>query len=290
MKFKFLIDLFGKVNRQHVFSSIFVFGFLVLSVEYIRLHQEFTRVKEMHAESLTLVGQMRQMKFQLTTLDKTLQKLNRFSSKLSMIAQVKEPMQGVRVVQNGFHLSDVPNVIPTFQQGILPLGEKIDLDPMEIRLEDLKVDAQTQLEKYEELEAFYDENKTLLASIPSLLPAKGYIASDFGFRRNPNGTWRMHEGIDVAAYYGNSVIATADGLVEEAGYAAGYGRYVVMDHGFGLKTRYGHASRIWVKAGDFVKRGQKIASVGKTGRARGVHVHYEVLLNQVPLDPKDFIF
>ena len=99
----------------------------------------------------------------------------------------------------------------------------------------------------------------------------------------------MHKGLDVATAHGTPVIAPADGTVLFAGMESGYGKVVVLDHGYGLKTRYGHLSEALVKVGDRIRRGDRIASVGNTGRSTGPHLHYEVRVNGIPENPRKFI-
>lgn len=129
-----------------------------------------------------------------------------------------------------------------------------------------------------------------MLATPSIVPTNGYFSSAFSRSR-----WhpildrpRPHEGIDIAAPTGTPIVAAANGRVTRAGYYNDYGYMVEVDHGFGLTTRYAHASRMLVHAGEVVKRGQKIALVGETGLAVGPHLHYEVLVNGHPANPKKY--
>lgn len=115
-------------------------------------------------------------------------------------------------------------------------------------------------------------------------PSRGVITSRFEFR----GT-RHHHGIDIAAPVGTPITAALDGTVQFAGWLGGYGRLVILDHGDGLTTYYGHASRLLVKVGDRVKRGQLVARVGTTGNVTGPNLHFEMRRNKVPLDPLAFL-
>jgi len=109
-------------------------------------------------------------------------------------------------------------------------------------------------------------------------------------RRSPfTGKRKMHEGVDIASRTGTPVFATADGIVSKAETAAGYGKLVVIDHGYGYKTYYAHNSKIFVKVGQRVKRNERISAVGNTGSSTGSHVHYEVHLNGVPVNPKKYL-
>ena len=153
---------------------------------------------------------------------------------------------------------------------------------------DKKVKAQEQ--EARALKSYFEDQQALLASAPSIWPVRGWVTSDFSVRLDPyTGERVMHEGIDVATGMGTPVRAPADGTVVFAGQEGGYGHVLVLDHGYGLKTRYGHLQRIDVKLGEKVKRGQFIAAVGNTGRSTGPHLHYEVRVNGVADNPRKFI-
>jgi len=131
---------------------------------------------------------------------------------------------------------------------------------------------------------------TELADAPSIWPVEGRVASSFGERQDPiNGEGAFHSGIDIDAPYGTPVRATADGNVTGAVMGAGYGREVELDHGHNLMTLYGHLSAIAVLAGQHVTRGQIIGYVGATGRATGPHLHYEVRVHNVPVNPHKYL-
>jgi murein DD-endopeptidase MepM/ murein hydrolase activator NlpD len=116
------------------------------------------------------------------------------------------------------------------------------------------------------------------------------VTSDFGYRRSPfTLASDFHKGIDIAAAWGTPVAAPADGVVKFAGYKGGYGKMVVIDHGFGVVTKYGHTSEIFVREGDKIKRGSKIALVGNTGHSTGPHLHYEIQSDGLPVDPMQYI-
>lgn len=114
--------------------------------------------------------------------------------------------------------------------------------------------------------------------------------SPFGYRRDPKtGGRRMHNGSDFAGPQGTDIFATADGVVTHAGWQSGYGRLVIVKHAFGIETRYAHTSRILVKKGQRVSRGDHIADMGSTGRSTGTHLHYEVRVNGRPVNPMNYI-
>jgi len=116
------------------------------------------------------------------------------------------------------------------------------------------------------------------------------FTSPFGYRRDPKtGGRRMHNGADFAAGTGTPIYATADGVVTHAGWSSGYGRLVMIEHDFGIETRYAHNSRLHVSVGEKVSRGQRIADMGATGRVTGTHLHYEVRVGGNPVNPMIFI-
>ncbi len=129
-----------------------------------------------------------------------------------------------------------------------------------------------------------------LTSTPSLWPVIGHLTGTFGERMDPfSGEGAFHTGVDISSQYGDAVRATADGMVIEADERSGYGRLVVIDHGFGLTTYYGHLSSFNVTAGQQVRRGDTIGNVGVSGRSTGPHVHYEVRINGAPVNPMRYL-
>jgi murein DD-endopeptidase MepM/ murein hydrolase activator NlpD len=136
-----------------------------------------------------------------------------------------------------------------------------------------------------------DDKRQRLVSMPSIWPAKGWLTSRFGPRVSPfTGRRQVHAGIDIAAASGTSIYAPARGRVSFVGRKGPLGKTVVLDHGFGVKTVYGHTKEIHVSAGQTVERGQEIAAIGSTGRSTGPHLHYVVEVAGKAVDPLDYIF
>ncbi len=127
--------------------------------------------------------------------------------------------------------------------------------------------------------------------IPSIWAHLGKINNEFGFRRNPFGgrTYEFHPGMDIDGERGENVMATASGTVIKASWQGGYGNMVEIDHGNGLTSRYGHLSKIGIEVGDAVTRGQIMGLIGSTGRSTGPHLHYELRLNDKPINPRRFL-
>ncbi len=142
---------------------------------------------------------------------------------------------------------------------------------------------------HDEYELLADK-KAFLSARPTRRPSPGYYTSGFGVRKSPfGGRIKMHEGIDIANAVGTPIKATADGVVVFGGIKAGYGNTVIVDHGYGLETWYGHTRKVLVTPGQKIKRGDEIALLGNTGHSTGPHVHYEVRVHGTPVDPLSYI-
>ncbi len=140
-----------------------------------------------------------------------------------------------------------------------------------------------------EAEVAYRER--LLKIIPSIPPLEGkwWISSRYGWRRSPiSGRREFHRGVDMGGEWGANILATADGRVLAAGWYGGYGKRVVLEHESGYRTVYAHMSRIYVRKGQRVRKGQPIGRIGSTGRSTGMHLHYEVWYDGKPRNPKPF--
>lgn len=140
------------------------------------------------------------------------------------------------------------------------------------------------------MKEIFDARQIKLASTPSSWPVLGSVTDGYGWRSNPfGGGSERHSGLDIAAPFGTAVEATADGIVILASAQAGYGNVVVIDHGYGVTTRYGHLSRVHARVGERVRRGAQVGTVGSTGRSTGPHCHYEVRLHDQPVNPINYI-
>lgn len=127
-------------------------------------------------------------------------------------------------------------------------------------------------------------------TVPSMWPVRGRIMAGFGQRLDPfSGEGAFHSGVDISAPMGTRVESGGDGIVLEAGWDTGYGNAIVVDHGYGMSTKYGHLSKIFVVVGQEVKRGEVIGAVGMTGKATGPHLHYEVIVNETPVNPMKYL-
>jgi len=157
-------------------------------------------------------------------------------------------------------------------------------------LDNLDSDISVHKDEKEELLRLLDRRRSILACTPSVWPTRGWVSSGFGYRMSPfTGEKELHRGLDICGRKGLPIIAPADGVVTDIGTDSGYGKMVIVNHGYGLSTMYAHLEKVYVKKGQAVKRHQEIAQVGDSGRTTGAHLHYEVHLNGVPVNPLRFI-
>jgi len=173
---------------------------------------------------------------------------------------------------------------------LLQRNEEELMKQMRQDLERLDEEASAEGNSLRELEGLLQNKRAQLIHTPSIWPTRGWFTSGFGYRISPfTGLRQMHAGIDISNRVGTPIVAPADGLVTNIGREWGFGKILVISHGFGFTTRYGHLERIEVKIGQKVKRGQKVAEMGSTGRSTGPHLHYEVKLNGVPVNPMKYV-
>lgn len=172
-----------------------------------------------------------------------------------------------------------------------PKGKKgYSLEGLDTTLDNMEGTAKAVVDRLDTIYKLSRGRELFLSSVPSIWPTRGLITSGFGPRRRPiRGGTTFHEGIDIAAPQGTPILATGDGIVTFSGYKHGLGNTIIVDHGYGITTTYGHCSENFVKEGDIVKRGELIGTVGRTGLATGTHLHYQVEVDGIPVDPMRYI-
>ena len=198
-------------------------------------------------------------------------------------------------------LADLPKIDEDTREvgiggDVVPNSETVTDDQTVRRLifdlDKIEREIRLQQSSFEEIEQQLLRRKDLSTHIPSIRPIEGgFMSSGFGYRTHPlTGRWTHHNGIDLVNETGTPVNATSDGRVIFAKRTPGFGKFVIIDHGYGFKTAYGHLSRISVSKGQSVARGDKIGELGESGRTTGPHLHYEVRVNDRPINPIDYIF
>lgn len=223
-------------------------------------------------------------------LDAIAQKVGELQAKLVQLESLSERVSGLAGLK--------PDEVRLEQTKALGAGKGGPYLPMRPGMRDLDqavkaMDEQSSAREdvFTLIESRLFEKKMLSMMVPSSTPVLGPVSSGFGFRSDPfTGRPALHAGLDFPGPVGTPIKAAAGGVVVAAETNASYGNMVMVDHGNGLVTRYGHTSRMLVRSGDLVRRGQVIAEIGSTGRSTGPHLHFEVHVDGVPQDPAKFLF
>lgn len=212
-------------------------------------------------------------------------KLTKFEDKVRLIADIQQTSGSSGLIGiGGIPQNELDLDIPLEEKHntlIREMHEQVDQTNHAAKIQSL--DFTTLIEKLE-------QKRNLLASTPSIRPVDGWITSKFGYRKSPfTGRKEFHSGLDIANKSGTKLIATANGRVSYAAKKMYIGNLIIIDHGFGRVTKYGHLKKIFVKRGQKIKRGDVIGLLGNSGRSTGPHVHYEVRINGTPVNPLKYI-
>jgi murein DD-endopeptidase MepM/ murein hydrolase activator NlpD len=258
------------------------------TIHYFSVAADASENRGLREENLALKGQLKSIRERIEHIGSTLDRVERFDQKLRAITLLSDPQRNLAM---GPTENEPGTQVPASGDNqFTRLATTDNPKALSQRLDKLSAEATRQEQSLQELQAYFQDQKSLLASTPSTWPARGWVTSDFGHRLDPYTADKvMHSGLDIAGPHGKEVNAPSDGTVVFAGLEGGYGNVLVIDHGYGIKTRYGHLASIKVKPGEKVKRGQHIAAMGNTGRSTGPHLHYEVRVNGLPQNPRKFI-
>ena len=279
-----------RLRRAWVVQALVALGVMVvlsgvLVVHYTSVVGEAHENPALRDENLKLKSEIAVIREQLSHVQGTLDRVERFDQKLRAMTLLSDPQRNLAMGPT--EPVAAPGSAET--QFVRSAGQEA---PQALlgRLDKLSAEATRQEQSLQELQAYFSGQKSLLASVPSVWPTRGWVTSDFGSRVDPYTSERvMHAGIDIAGPHGKEIIAPSDGTVVFAGLEGGYGNVVVIDHGYGIKSRFGHLASIKVKPGERVKRGDLIAAMGNTGRSTGPHLHYEVRVNGIAQNPRKVI-
>lgn len=224
-------------------------------------------------------------RFMRENLDVLARKLGEMQAKITQLESLGERVSGLA----GLNSNEVK--AKPAQGGALVSGRSLSMEELQATLADLDLltDRRTDLMTVLESRLFDQKIKNMM--IPTREPIlNAHVGSSFGWRIDPfTGRSALHTGLDFQADTGTSILAAAGGVVVAQEFHPAYGNMIEVDHGNDLITRYAHASKMLVKKGDLIKRGQRIAEVGTTGRSTGPHLHFEVLIQGIPQDPQKFL-
>ena len=224
-------------------------------------------------------------RFMRENLDAMARKVGEMQARLVQLEALGERVSGLAGVNAG----DIK--APPGRGGVLVEGRSLSMEELQATLADLDKLTGQRTDLMTVMESRLFDQKIRKMMVPTQQPVlDGHLGSSFGWRIDPfTGRSALHTGLDFQAESGTTILAAAGGVVVSQEVHPAYGNLVEIDHGNELITRYAHASRVYVKKGDLIRRGQKIAEVGTSGRSTGPHLHFEVLVQGVPQDPQKFL-
>ena len=272
-------------------ATVFVILSAFVIYDYINIKTTFnkqeleSKITDQNDEIITQRRQIQKFADEFNTLKSTLVDLNNFEKKIRIIANIEKPA-------DHDSLFGVGGSVPEDLDSQIPLKEKHNslMREMHSQTRELNLASVNQEKGFESLCKYLENQRNLLSSTPAIRPTKGWISSSFGYRTSPfTGLREFHKGLDIANRKETPIIATGDGTVTFTGSKGFLGKVIVINHGHGMVTRYGHLQKILKKRKENVKRGDTIALMGNSGRGTGPHLHYEVLLNGIPVNPKKYI-
>lgn len=282
----------GKKSSFSLYIKIGLIAFLLLSLltllasnlYFLQYYKENKVLKEYisktevslnekHLEFMSLLNDLESVK-------ENLSRIQQVNAKLSLMANIEE-------VPTATSIGGASQI----ELGTIPLyRQEMASGKIRVFLKELELEAKLEEIEQQEILLAMRENIHILTSLPTVMPAKGFITSNFGIRKSPfTDRQELHKGMDIAAPIGTPIISPGDGVVVRVSTGGSYGNLVEISHGSGLSTLYAHMHKISVKKGQKLKRYDVIGSIGNTGRSTGPHLHYEVRLNGVPTDPRLYI-
>ncbi len=289
-----------------VFAFFLLLGTLMI-FNYWYVMGQISENQDLRTENRRLKQQVQVFQNRMETLENSLERIKTFSARLKVITNLEDrdsliqslneklPDANTNIGKNASSPSAPPSAPP---EALLPKSEHAEAEEL-LRRDSEKLDQRFSLLHHDSLKLeltlqdqyeLLSDQKAFLLALPTRKPTIGYFTSGFGIRKSPyGGRVKMHEGLDIANRPGTPIRATADGIVAFSDGKPGYGQTVIVDHGYGIETWYGHAKRLLVRRGQKIKRGEQVALLGSSGRSTGPHLHYEVRVNGTPVDPLSYL-
>jgi murein DD-endopeptidase MepM/ murein hydrolase activator NlpD len=271
-------------------TSVLTVLILVFLVQYAFMMNKMWELNALRQETKTQKVQIQTFAQSIEEIKQQMNRLKEFDTKLRVITDIGLSKERAQLLGMGGTqepaLEDYINTPAPEKSGF----QKELLHGMQRDLSYLQNEAAQQEVSFQELASAVKNKQSMWASTPSVWPVRGWLTSGFGNRLSPfTGGVMLHNGIDIATRMATPITAPASGIVSYVGYHNGLGKMVKINHGYGIQTLYGHLSNFNVQAGHRVKRGDVIAYVGNTGLSTGPHLHYEVVVNNIPVNPMKYI-
>jgi len=283
----------GRIRRYRVARTwlrrgaaslcVMALAITVLGVDYVRVRVQVTELARLRAETEEQRGQILAYSQQMEDIVGRLERISNLDRKLRVITSLDPasplPLPGIGGIEDTLEPHQLARATRSSRHR-----------RMTEMLGQISEAADAEAGSLEQLIEHLDRESGRLVATPSISPAHGWVTSIFGSRTSPfTGAREFHKGLDIAGRLNTPVVSPADGDVVFAGVRNHLGSAVVLRHGYGIETLYGHLAAIEVKVGDKIKRGQRLGLLGNTGRSTGPHLHYQVQVNGTPVDPRNYI-
>jgi murein DD-endopeptidase MepM/ murein hydrolase activator NlpD len=281
----YMVILLTGLGALLAYSGFIAKDYYILKNKQASTNELKKRVTHQQNEIADQREQIRLFADRINTFKLKLVSLNNFENKIRVIANIENSNDKNNVFGIGGTIPD--NLNANF--GISESHNSL-MREMHEQIDQLAIITETQEKGFETLLGSLDKKKNILASTPAIWPTTGWVTSRFGYRKSPfTGLREFHKGLDISTREGTPIIAPADGVITFSGKRGYMGKTVIIDHGHGIVTRFGHCDKFLMKQGDRVVRGNKIALVGNTGRSTGPHVHYDIRINGISVNPQKYI-
>ena len=276
------------LNREQYIAmvsaiAILLGAFIFISAEYLGNHLYEKRLHKIKNNYVSITKNLQILKERLNEIDENVNQIEEKDLAIRSYAGMPEIDHEIRKLGIGGRSIESANFAPVINK---------ELATLELDVEKLSREVNLELNSYSSIYEKVQEDIRRIAMIPSIRPVEeGYLNSTFGYRNDPiDNVKRFHQGQDITVKTGTPIYAPADGIVKRAYYAGGFGNHIKLQHGAGYTTLYAHLSKIKVKHGQKVKRGDIIGLTGNTGRSTAPHLHYEIHHNGKPQNPLDYFF
>ncbi len=280
------------LNREQYIAmvsaiAILLGAFIFISAEYLGNYLYEKRLHKIKNNYVSITKNLQILKERLNEIDEHVDQIEEKDLAIRSYAGMPEIDKEIRKLGIGGRSIESAKIFDNFA----PVINK-ELATLELDVEKLSREVNLELNSYSSIYEKVQEDIRRIAMIPSIRPVEeGYLNSTFGYRNDPiDNVKRFHQGQDITVKTGTPIYAPADGIVKRAYYAGGFGNHIKLQHGAGYTTLYAHLSKIKVKHGQKVKRGDIIGLTGNTGRSTAPHLHYEIHHNGKPQNPLDYFF
>ncbi len=284
----------------------FLAGSAYLAYDYVTYQKKILDIKELRTEISTQQAEIQSFLEKISVLEEQLSRIKvveeQVKKDLKEVQELKKERKVKKTSPRPVSSAKKPEPSQAESKTESTTSRRNDVSTLDaerprlvsrlhLEIQELSREARARENTLNELREFLQAQKSILLAIPSLWPVMGKITSPFGDARvnQSSGGIRSHMGVDIGAAMGTPIIAPADGIVASAGREAEYGRLVCLDHGHGFATMFGHLSQIYVRAGEAVKAGQILGTVGTSGSTTGPHLHYEIKVYGRPVNPFSYL-